>query len=248
MGHTDYESRVEASTGEQLPCVLCGTLTDGRWIRGQAVFPHCSSCPPPMPPFPTPLPVHDAEFLKEWGPQLGRDQARVRRNRQVLRLTLALRSRAERFCLGVEELKRPDYWLAGAMLRCYCQGHLGEDELCRVLTQRLASSPRPPWELRPVYRGQVSPRSGPRFELDRGDGALDPWRHLALLLEDGATLGRFRVCALPDCHRLFYDASPNALRRACSEQHQRRLYMREYRSTASRRARRDAHTTGRVNG
>jgi predicted RNA-binding Zn ribbon-like protein len=102
-----------------------------------------------------------------------------------------------------------------------------EKDVCRELNKRLASLPAT-WEMTPLYRGKVQTRSGPRFELDKGDGALDPWRHLAILLGDGATLGRLRVCALPECQRLFYDASPGARRRACFE-HKSRLNVREYR-------------------
>jgi hypothetical protein len=63
-----------------------------------------------MPPFSPSIPITDdqrAELLKEFGGPLD-DLARLRRKRQVLRLSLELRSQAKRFCRYIQELKRPD--------------------------------------------------------------------------------------------------------------------------------------------
>jgi predicted RNA-binding Zn ribbon-like protein len=107
---------------------------------------------------------------------------------------------------------------------------MDEGDISRELNKRLALLPAT-WEMRPLYRGPRKSRkpSDLRFELDKGDGALDPWRQLAILLGDGATLRRLRVCAIAECERLFYDASPAAARRTCSKTHKNRLGQRELR-------------------
>ncbi len=153
----------------------------------------------------------------------------VRRARLLLRPALARRKQAERFCrhVNVEGARNPTYQAAGEALRRFRGGELSAGDLCEVVNRGLtetfrraiASAPpeqlQSPWTLT-NYRG---PHGRTRFTFDRGIHWLDAWGELALLLNDGATLDRLRVCKFSKCGRLFYDASPRGDRTACSKQH-----------------------------
>ena len=186
-----------------------------------------------------------AGIVGQFGRGLASAQQSARRHRLILRLSLELRQAAERFCRYValaegsspqlrggrtprRTISLPAYRAAGALLRAYCGGRIREVGVCRAVNHQLAQVPVV-WELKPLPRGSLRSLLGPRFVLEKGEGASDAWRELAILLDHGATLGRMRVCALPTCGRLFYDASPPAKRRTCSAAHKHILASRRYR-------------------
>jgi hypothetical protein len=186
-----------------------------------------------------------AGIVGQFGHGLASAQKSARRQRLVLRLSLELKRAAERFCRHVALAERPipdsktgllprrqaplpAYKDAGALLRTFLQGRIRAGDVCSEVNRQLANV-AVVWELKAFNAGSPRSRLGSRFVLERGEGASDAWRELAILLGHGATLGRMRVCALPTCGRLFYDASPPAKRSTCSAAHKHILASRRYR-------------------
>ncbi len=186
-----------------------------------------------------PLPVSSAA-VKEFGPALEQATKRLWRKRVLLRWSLALKPAATRFLRHVEQAERArtkaaknqvatkDYRRAGALLRRYFRKEIEASEFCDEVNLHLGRSPVT-WKLSPVYGGRGARKMGPRFRLDRGEGWVNAWPELARLLSDGTTLERFKMCTVPECARLFYDASPPGQRTACSTQHKNILAARRYR-------------------
>lgn len=172
-----------------------------------------------------------AAAVRALGPALQAVERQVRTRRVLLRWSLQLQGPATRFLRHVQQTERArtgggDYREAGRLLREYLRGEIAEAEVCKRINRHLATEGAPAWVLRPTGKRLAT---GGRFVLDWGSGWLGAWRDLARLLGDGATLGRLRVCALPSCGALFYDASPRGDRRACSQQHKAVLASRAYR-------------------
>lgn len=161
------------------------------------------------------------EILKEYRPALEREQKQESRQRQVLEKKLAHRKDVAVFFQNAK-MGRADYVTAYGALQRYVtqQGTLAD--LCDTINTHLQETPVL-WHLE---------SDGKHCMLDQDmAGTLSAWKELALLVESGVTLARFRVCKLPECGKLFWDDTPNGEKHHCILKHKDAAGHRKFRRT-----------------
>jgi hypothetical protein len=156
------------------------------------------------------------------------------RKRPATGRRMSLPVSARRFCVRINR-GEADYIEPGRLLRDFLAKKLSEEEVATRINSELKARPLY-WRLWTHYatsKRRVS-KFGSRFVLDRGEIPEDPWRSLARLLGDGATLGRVRVCALETCPNLFWDMSAPGRRAYCSQKHKNLVNQRRSRQRRRR--------------